>query len=69
MAGEPLSKEVDRWFRCIEEDFVFPGKMEYVRQRVAVPGGGYQYTEWKENRPLDVFCPHDPLHHIAPAEE
>jgi hypothetical protein len=62
MAREPLRKEVDRMFRCIEEDFRFPGKVEYVRQRVEVPGG-YQYTEWKLNRPLDVNCPNDPFRH------
>jgi hypothetical protein len=65
MAEEPLRKEVDRWFRCIEEDFRFLGKVEYVRQRVEVPGGGYEYTDWVLNRPLDVNCPHDPFgHHI-----
>jgi hypothetical protein len=70
MASEPLRKEVDRMFRCIEEDFLFPGKMEYVRQQVEVPGGGYEYTEWVENRPLDVNCPHDPFgHHIELLEE
>jgi hypothetical protein len=70
MAGESLRKEVDRWFRCIEEDFRFPAKVEYKRQRVEVPGGGYQYTEWKLNRPLDVYCPHDPFrHHIELVED
>jgi hypothetical protein len=70
MAGQPLRKEVGRWFRCIEEDFSFPGKVEYVRQEVKVPGGGYEYTEWKLNRDLDVHCPHDPFgHHIELVDE
>jgi hypothetical protein len=70
MARARLRKEVDRMFRCIEEDFTFAGKMEYVRQRVSVPGGGYQFTEWKLNRPLDVNCPNNPFeHHIELVEE
>jgi hypothetical protein len=51
MARKRLSKEVDRTFRCLDEDFLFPGKMEYVRHQVEVPGGGYQFTEWKQIGP------------------
>jgi hypothetical protein len=71
MAGAPLSKEEVRWFRCKEEDFRFRGKGEYVSQRVEVPGGGYEYTDWKLNRDLDVHCPHDlwGRHHIELVED
>ena len=69
MARAQLRKEVDRTFRCIEEDFTFEGKVEYVRQRVEVPGGGYQFTEWKQNRPWGVNCPNDPFHRIELVEE
>jgi hypothetical protein len=70
MAGQPLRKVVDRWFRCIEEDRRFLGKVEYRRQRVAVPGGGYEYTDWKLNRDLGAHCPHDPFgHHVELVEE
>jgi hypothetical protein len=70
MAREPLRKDVDRMFRCLdEEDFLFPGKMEYVRHRVEVPGGGYQFTEWMPNRPWGVNCPHNPFHRIELVEE
>jgi len=47
-------------FRCPDEDgFLFTGKMEYVRHRVAVPGGGYQFTEWKQGQ-SKAFCPYSP---------
>jgi hypothetical protein len=45
MAREPLRKEVDRTFRCVEEDLLFPGKMELVGHEVEEPGGGIM---WKE---------------------
>src|SRR5215216_497564 len=34
MAREPERKLVDRTFRCIDEDFLFPGKMEYVGHEI-----------------------------------
>jgi hypothetical protein len=67
MANEPLRKEVDRMFRCLEEeDVIFPGKVEYVKHWSKVPGGGYQYGDWVENKPLDVYCPNNPFHRIEP---
>jgi hypothetical protein len=69
MANEPLRKEVDRMFRCLEEEAVlFPGKMEYVKHWSKVPGG-YEYSEWVESKPLDVYCPNNPFHRIGPVEE
>ena len=68
MAREPLGEEVDKTFRCLDEVFLFPGKMEYVRHRVEVPGG-YQYTELKPNRPWGIHCPNDPFHRIELVKE
>src|SRR5215218_1512211 len=49
MAREPERKLVDRTFRCIDEDFLFPGKMEYVGHEIIVPGGGTR-IEWRPNQ-------------------
>jgi hypothetical protein len=62
-----LREEVDARFRCLEEDFCFDGKMEYVRHRVEVPGG-YGCTEWKQGQ-AGANCPHAPFHRIELAEE
>jgi hypothetical protein len=67
MAREPERKLVDRTFRCIDEDFLFPGKMEYVGHEINVPGGGTR-IEWRPNQSR-ANCPHDPFHSIELVEE
>ena len=70
MANEPLRKEEVKWFRCLEEeDVIFPGKVEYVKHWSRVPGGGYEYSDWVEGKPLDVHCPNNRLHRVWPMEE
>jgi hypothetical protein len=68
MAREPLRKEVDKTFRCLDEDgFLFTGKMEYVGHEIKEPGGGTR-IEWRQNQSR-ANCPHDPFHHIELVEE
>src|SRR5215218_3794572 len=67
MAREPERKLVDRTFRCIDEDFLFPGKMEYVGHEIIVPGGGTR-IEWRPNQSR-ANCPHEPTHSIELVEE
>ena len=68
MAREPLSKEVDRMFRCLDEDILFTAKMEYLGHQVEELGGSTR-IEWVENRAWDVNCPNDPFHRIELVEE
>jgi hypothetical protein len=68
MAREPLSKEVDRMFRCLGEDILFTAKMEYLGHQVEELAGGTR-IEWVENRAWDVNCPNDPFHRIELVEE
>jgi hypothetical protein len=67
MAREPERKLVDRTFRCIDEDFLFPGKMEYVGHEIKEPGGDTR-IEWRQNQ-ARANCPRDPFHHIELVEE
>src|SRR5215210_6113251 len=67
LAREPERKLVDRTFRCIDEDFLFPGKMEYVGHEIIVPGGGTR-IEWRPNQSR-ANCPHEPTHSIELVEE
>jgi hypothetical protein len=67
MAREPERKLEDRTFRCLDEDFLFTGKMEYVGHEIQVPGGGTR-IEWRPNQSR-ANCPHDPFHSIELVEE
>jgi hypothetical protein len=67
MAREPERKLVDRTFRCIDENFLFPGKMEYVGHEIIVPGGDTR-IEWRPNQSR-ANCPHEPTHSIELVEE
>jgi hypothetical protein len=67
MAREPLRKEVDATFRCLDEDFRFPGKIEYVGHEVQLPGGGTR-IEWVQGQ-ARANCPNNPLHRIELVEE
>src|SRR5215212_10591785 len=66
MAREPERKLEDRTFRCLEEDFLFTGKMEYVGHEIQVPGGGTR-IEWRPNQSR-ANCPNEPTHSIELVE-
>ena len=62
MAREPERKLVDATFRCLDEEgFLFPGKMEYVRQVINLPGGATTYTEWKKTSPERTALTNPPM--------
>jgi hypothetical protein len=68
MAREPLRKEVDKTFRCLDEDgFLFTGKLEYVGHEVEEPGGT-RNIEWRQGQ-YRANCPHDPTHRHELVEE
>ena len=66
MAREPRRKMEDATFRCIDEDFLFPGKMEYVGHDAGEeePGG----IRWEQGQSR-ANCPNDPTHRIELVEE
>ena len=69
MAREPLRKEVDRMFRCLDEDgFLFPGKVEYLGHDSGEEVG-HQDTHWVLGKIENVACPNDPTHRIELVEE
>jgi hypothetical protein len=67
MARPPKRKLEDAKFRCIDEDFIVPGKMEYVRHQTNLPGGG-THTEWVQGQ-ARANCPNDFTHRIELVEE
>jgi hypothetical protein len=65
MVRPPRRKLVDATFWCLEEDdFTFPGKMEYVGLEVEEPGGGIRWEQGQDR----ASCPHDPLHRFKLVE-
>jgi hypothetical protein len=67
MAREPRRKMEDATFRCIDEDFLFQGKMEYVGHEVE-ESGGIRKIEWVQGQ-ARANCPNDPTHRIELVEE
>jgi len=64
MAREPLSKEVDRTFRCLDEDgFLFTAKVKYLGHDSGEEVG-HQDTLWVLGKIENVKCPNDPFHRI-----
>jgi hypothetical protein len=57
----------DATFQCIDEGFLFPGKMEYVGHEVEEPGG-IRKIEWVQGQ-ARANCPNDPTHRIELVEE
>ena len=57
----------DATFRCIDEDFLFPGKMQYVGHEVEEPGG-IGKIKWVQGQ-ASANCPNDPFHRIELVEE
>jgi hypothetical protein len=69
MAREPLRREVAATFRCVVEDFTFPGKRVYVAHDAGEePGAAETHIGWAEVEP-EAKCPHDPFHRIELVEE
>jgi hypothetical protein len=66
MARPPKRKMVDRTFRCLDEDFLFTAKMEYLGHSA---GAGSPVVKWVENRAWGVTCPNEPTHRIELVEE
>jgi hypothetical protein len=68
MAREPLRREVAATFRCVVEDFTFPGKRMYVAHDAGEePGAAETHIGWAEVEPK-AKCPNDSLHSIELVE-
>jgi hypothetical protein len=62
MARPPKPKLVDATFRCLdEEDFTFPGKMEYLGHDAGEEPDGTRIIRWVQNQSR-ANCPHDETH-------
>ena len=69
MTREPLRKEEAATFRCVVEDFTFPGKRVYVSHAAGEePGAAETHIGWAEVEP-EAQCPHDYTHRIELVEE
>jgi hypothetical protein len=73
MAREPERKTEmeERTIRCLDEDgriFTVTAAVEYVRHEINLPGGGSEFTDWKEGK-ARAECPNSPFHRIEPVEE
>jgi len=67
MARPPKRKTEDATFRCLDENFLFTAKMEYVAKD-AGEEEGHRVIEWVPGL-TKASCPHDPTHHIELVEE
>jgi hypothetical protein len=69
MAGRQPRKEEVRRFRCLNEDFIFPAKIELVGLDAGKEVGYSQgVVRWVEEQSV-VECPHDPFHRVEPVKE
>jgi len=68
MARPPKREMRDATFRCLDEDFLFPGKMEYVGHDAGEEEGYSQGIRWEQGQ-ARANCPHDPTHRIELVEE
>ena len=68
MAREPLRKEVDRRFRCINEDFIFTKKVEYLSHDAGAEERYYRGIRWVQVQSA-VYCPNDPFHLVEQVAE
>jgi hypothetical protein len=64
--ARPLRREIDRTFRCLDEDLLFTAKMEYLGHDEGV---GSHVVKWVPNRAWGITCPNDPFHRIEFVEE
>ena len=68
MARKPLKKEEDEKFRCMDEDFIFTEKVEYLSHDAGAEERYYRGIRWVQVQSA-VSCPNDPFHIVKQVEE